>query len=191
MAQLEISRLEVEQQEVILAEAELEYEKAVELSKEGVVNEWELRSARVTLDGAKIALRYAKTKVERDQVMLERYQLLAPFAGQVLRVAAEAGETVEQGQDILIIVALDILEAHVAAPMDLYGKLIVGKVYRLVADLPKGVKGLGEDQVLRARLKFHEPNINFASRTFQCQFSIDNPGSALPFGFRVRLERPE
>jgi RND family efflux transporter MFP subunit len=191
MAQLEISRLEVEQQQVILDEAELEHEKVLRLFKENVMNDWEVRSASVTLEGAKIALRYAKTKVNRDQVMLDRYKLNAPFAGQVIKVAVEEGETVEQGQDLLLLVSMETLEAHVSAPIDLYGKLKIGKDYHLVADLPDGVEGLKADKILDARLKFVEPNINIASRTFQCVFTIKNPGKNLPFGFRVWLRRPQ
>lgn len=190
-SQLEISKLEVEQQQIVLNEAELEYEKAVDLEKKKALTEWELRVEKVRLEGARIALRYAQKKVARDEVMLKRYRMLAPFSGEVLRVVAEEGETVEQGEDILLLVSMKELEAHIGVPMDLYGKLKVGKDYKLVVDLPEGVEGVGADKVLGCVLKFHEPNINFASRTFQCVFTIKNPGGKLPFGFRVRLIRPE
>ncbi len=146
--------------------------------------ETEVKQAEAEHDAAREATKIAEAELRLEEERLRRYRLEAPFDGVVTHVSVEPGETVTTEHAILRMVSLDPLEATLFLPVRMYGQLQLGQTYRLSASEP--VNG----EVL-ARLKFIDPNIDSASRTIRCLFSIANEDLSLPAGFSVVLASPE
>ncbi|MAE61070.1 MAG: hypothetical protein CMJ49_06910 [Planctomycetaceae bacterium] len=188
---VEQQRLEAESQTVIkLAklrrdDAQITYENILDLKERKSATEFEVRRTKLALEQMVAELERAEEtqviagkSLDLEQEKLNRYQLKAPFAGHIVRVIAEAGATLTREDTVLSLVALDPLEARLFLPLDLYGKIEVGKRYRLDAAAPL-------DRPITGTLKTISPVLDTASSTVQCVFTIENPGSKLPAGFKV------
>lgn len=184
-----VAEMEIEQRELQLAEGELQLERITELERENAAQEWEVRRARLSRDSARIQRDSAKENLRLEQVRLEEYQLLAPFDGRVVQVDTDAGTSLRHSEPILSMVALDPLEAELYLPVDVYGKLEIGRTYQL--DVDPSFRDVAEqltgEKTLEGRLKSVDPLVNSAADNFRCVFTIDNPDEKLPAGFIVRL----
>ncbi|MDH3583733.1 MAG: efflux RND transporter periplasmic adaptor subunit, partial [Phycisphaerae bacterium] len=196
-AVVEVAELEsqgdadIRRQRLVAEEAKLQLDRIEKLEATGAAQEWEVRQTKVsyevalaTLDQTIYQQKIAQKREKLERVRLAHYHLKAPFRGRVLRIATEPGATLSQTDPVLTLVALHELEANIHLPVDLYGKLEVGRAYAMQAADPVAKK-------LSGRLKVIEPVIDSASQTFRCVFVIDNQDEALPAGFTVRLVWPQ
>ena len=71
-----------------------------------------------------------------EEQRLERYLIRASFAGTVIDVIAEPGAMLTDTDNVLMLADLDVLEAQLNLPIELFGSLTVGDRYVLVADVP-------------------------------------------------------
>jgi len=182
---------QIRRQKLLLEEADIQLERMVELEKTGAAQEWELRRQRLqrdanaaALDAAKNEKQLAEQNVRLEEAKLERYSILAPFDGMVVRIDTEAGASLTNRDTILTFFQMDPLEAVLFLPVELYGKLKPGRDYTFIAEEPVNTE-------LTGKLKTIEPVVDAASRTFRCIFTIENPEKKLPAGFTVRLPWPQ
>jgi len=143
-----------------------------------------VRRNKLLMDTRRMAVGVAQEQLNAERVKLQHYQIKAPFDGEILRIDAEKGARLSQGDVALTMVSRDPLEAKLDLPVALMNELRVGQEYLFSAGEP--VNGQ-----LRGKLKTLDRNINFASRTFRCVFTITNPDLRLPSGFEVRLIWPQ
>lgn len=181
---------EVRKAAVILEDAKIQYDRIVVAAKNAAANEWEVRrtklqvdQAEAMLDAAKAQLVVAKVNVRLEQEKLDRYVLRAPFDATIVKRSAEPGATLTRTDPIVTLAALETLEAQVFLPIELYGKVELGKTYKLIADEPVSKE-------LQGKLKTIDPIFDTASRTFRVVLTIDNPGGKMPAGFTVNLVLP-
>lgn len=170
-------------------ELQLRLEQAKDMVKQDAGTDWEVRQARVQLELSKIDLAIAKQdrdaaalQFDLEQARLERFALKAPFDGRVMKLEAQPGATVDQGDPVAVFASLTELKAELFLPVARYGQMEVGQRYELQAGAPVG-------RGLRAELKWVDPMIDPASQTFRCVFAIDNSDLSLPAGFLVWLPR--
>jgi len=181
---VEAAKLEIDRNRALLAEAELQVEQIERLAAKGATTDTEVRQRKLQRDGAAIDLKRSEAALDLEKLRLDLYQLKAPFDGRVLRIVAEAGAKMQADDVVLAMVALDPLEAHMYLPVQLYGELKVGQEYHFVGGPPVSKPLVG-------KLKTIEPQIEPASQTFRCVFTIDNPDTTLPAGFTVRFAWPQ
>ncbi len=181
---VEQARHDIERKTLLKGEAEVRYEKIVGLHKDKAAADWEVRQHKLQLDGAIVDIKIAEEKLRFEQVRLARYEVMAPFDGEVVRINSEKGARVSQGEKMILFIARDPLEAHMFLPAQLIGKVQLGKVYSFLAEEPIR-------QPLKGKLKTIEPQIDNASGTFRCVFTIENPDLKFPAGFTARLVWPQ
>lgn len=181
-----IAEMAITRQELRLEEAQIQLERVEELQKQDSAKDWEVRQRKLARDLEQVELDRAKQALVLEKVRLTKYQLRAPFDGVIMKLSPgkEDGASLRQGDDILRMIAIEPLEAHLFLPLELYGELEVGRVYELEAGAPVNQKLLG-------KLKSHQSEVDSASQTFRCVFTIDNPGGKLPAGFTARLIWPQ
>lgn len=184
------STAEVRQAELQKAEAEVQLERLQNALAKKAASEWEVRRATLQVKLATVALEAARERhalyqahLKLEQARLDQHRIAAPFAGQVVRIDAEIGQALTPEAPVLTLVDLTTLEAVVHMPVAWYGRLKTEKTYTLRAEAP-----IGKD--LKARLKFIDPMIDPAARSFRCVFEIDNADLSLPAGFTVWLNQP-
>ncbi len=160
----------------------------------------ELDQAAAQLDRAQESKAEATVTLKLRQEELERYELKAPFDGEVIRVMAEAGAVLTRENEILAIASRNPLEATIFLPSSLWGRLELGREYNLIgriggddslATAAPGASDGARQFKLTGRLKYINPIIEYASRQYACVFTIENPGAELPAGFDVELVWPQ
>lgn len=171
-------------------EATIVLERTTQAFEKGAATDWELRGAKLRLEQNKAGLDAARERKNLDterlkleEETLAQYKVLAPFAGLVVKVEAEPGATMTKFDKLLTIVSLEVLEATLFVPVELFDRLTVGHEYVLAAEAPVNRR-------LTGRLKVIDPVIDAASRTFRSVFTISNPDRRLPAGFTVELSAP-
>ena len=185
------ARLEAEQAAAIertrqvLEEMQIRLDQADDMFSRGAGSEYEVRQARVQHSLAEIDVALAEREQESaarrlavEEARLSRYRFEAPFAGRVLRVVSRGGQTVEAGDEVLVLAALDELEAAMSLPVRWYDRVEAGGAYRLMAGPPVG-------RALVGQVRHIDPLIDAASGTFRVVFRIDNGDGGLPAGFVV------
>ncbi len=149
-------------------------------------SDFELEQVRAQRDQAKATLAsaieeqlQAKRNLALEKARLETHNLRALFDGKVIRIDATVGTTLTPTDQFITIVNRDWLEAEMFLPLELFGKLKEGSFYPLSAFAPI-------NRAVQGQLVFASPAIDPATRTFRCQFKIDNRDRKLPTGFGVR-----
>jgi RND family efflux transporter MFP subunit len=125
----------------------------------------------------------AEAQLQLEQARVENHRIQAPFAGRVTRIKAHAGQSMNVGDAILMLVDTRRLKTELHVPADFRNELVVGHEYQLEAEMPIS-------RHIPGRLIASENMIDAATGTFRCVFEIDNPGETLPAGFLVRLVTP-
>lgn len=151
-------------------------------------SDFELLEARSRVTKAQASLaaaleekEQAQRNLELESAKLERFNIRAPFGGQIVAVKADPGTTLTRDDELLTLIQLDELEVELHVPLDLYNRLQVGHSYTLLAGPPL-------NHPLSAQLTFAAPVVNAATHTFRTIFTIDNHNLQLPAGFTVKLD---
>ena len=181
------SKAQEEQARLAAEEAKITWERAVESFESDAASEWEVRRAKLQYDQqltqiAAIAeeKQVAEGTLRFEQARLDQFRIEAPFDGVVVEIATEAGATLRPDDPVVTLVSLATLKAELHLPVSDFGKLEVGKHYRLYASSPISGEIVG-------KLVFVDPRINPASRTVRCILLVDNADGKLPSGAAVRL----
>lgn len=177
-------KLQVELAKAEEADALNEWERAQDLKKRNGIGAREHRQAELAYKVAQIQVRRAEQSVAQEVARLKRYVVKAPFAGRVIGVESDTGASLRIAEPILMLVQLDVLEAKLSAPFELYGKLKEGRTYIFEAGHPVNRR-------IKATLKTSEPIVDSASKSFRTTFTIANSDESLPSGFAVRLIWPQ
>jgi len=155
------------------------------------VSELEVDQARADRDKARAVLDQTREqqieagiKLDLARTRLEAHNVRAPFAGRVLGIDADPGQTINSDDTLMTLVNLDHLLAELYVPIQWYEQMVPGDTFQLAASAPV-------HRAIRARLVVRDPVIDAATRTFRCAFEIENGDNHLPAGFAVRLVRPK
>jgi RND family efflux transporter MFP subunit len=184
---------DLRKQTLLLEESKIQLERMTELEKTDAARSWEVRKSKLqrdaseaAVDAAKYQIEVAKANLVLETKKLDRYRMLAPFDGRVVRIPTEVGASVNAQDQVITIVQIDVLEAELFLPTQIYTEFRknVGKEYRLMAESPVNKELVG-------KLIVAEPVFDAASQTFRCVIHIDNKGEELPAGFTARLIWPQ
>jgi len=175
----------VERAKQALELARITYKRTLDAHRNNAAHDTELDQARISFMLAEAELaaaienkHIAELDLEMALARVEERVIRAPFDGRVVRVDGEEGTILQTGDPIATVADFAKLRIHLDVPSAWYDKLHVGSVYRLAA----------EDEMWGepvAELVFVEPQINPATSTVRCEFTIDNSAIARPAGFTV------
>ncbi len=135
-----------------------------------------LLAAEVETDRADYRQRQADEK--RQQALVERHVLRAPFDGVISERFAEAGEWIEPGNAVLTLVAVDDLRIEFRVPQEFYPRINDHATVRVSLDaLP--------DRVFDGRITAVVPVSDSGSRTFMVHVGVDADSASMMPGMSV------
>lgn len=179
-----LARIDLRDRESRLREAEalvsqrtLEFEGARKLGEKRFQSETQVAQARTQLE-------VARTLRHEAELDLRHTELRAPFAGVLERRMVEAGDYVDAGDEVAMVIEQDPFLVVADAPESVVGRLRPGEV---------GTALLADGRSFSGRVRNVASQADPSTRTFRVELEIDNPGSRFPAGMsaRVLLREPE
>ena len=158
------------------------------LIQQNTVSENELQSlaAQVRIDKAALDGLIAEEK--RQQALLQRHTLKAPFTGIISRKHVEMGEWIQPGNPAFSLVATSDLRLDFRLPQKLFSKL--GQIQNIAVTLDSLPQ-----QVFRGKIEAVVPVTHPDSRTFLARVALDNQQSPMTPGMsasaKLRLQQTE
>jgi RND family efflux transporter MFP subunit len=136
LARLELDRVRAAEDEtrIRLAEAERLRDEAVRLVADRNIPKSQADTAEAEVRIAAAALVRIEAERRRQEELVARHRLVAPFTGVVGRKLTEAGEWVDTGTPVLELVAVDEIRVDVQVPQERYGDLVAGAEVAVRAD---------------------------------------------------------
>jgi multidrug efflux system membrane fusion protein len=156
------------------AQAKIEYEGALKLSKQGLQSDTAIAQSK-----AKLAASEARLK--ESELELARLNIVAPFNGVVEKVHMEIGQYVTPGSPCVTLVDLN--------PMLLIGQVAENELPFIkpgqlaTARLPKGVQVSGE-------VTFIAKTAEQGTRTYPVEVHVDNSDFTIPSGVTAQIAIP-
>lgn len=190
-AQIEVSRLKVEEQqyEALLKLSRSELEREQTLNKEGVSSKVNVEQAEYKLDQAskeydktKLASESGRAKVRAAEIEIEKSTIHAPITGVVVHRYATLGSSVAQNDKLFEVSKLLPLELKFQLPQTEARKLRAGEILNLSA--------VDNDRIIaRARVRRIDPVADATSNTFGYLADVVS-GSGLMPGLAVNVHLP-
>jgi RND family efflux transporter MFP subunit len=160
------------------------------MRKSSAVSDKAFDEAKTSYDIALANMELASKEDEAAQIRcdvvraaIDIRSIRAPFAGRILKVLAQPGQSVKLEDTVAVLADLDTMQVDLHLPIEIFNKVEIGSIYRLATYVP-------DSKVISAKLISVEPVVNAALGTFRCRFEFDNRFHQLPVGFAVRLIRP-
>lgn len=160
-----VSKSELEEARVKVAQAELDLEKAH--------HEHELEGHNKRLKEAEQAVALHSRDV---------HQIVAPVNGLVVEVMRRAGEWVEPGEDVLRIMRIDRLRAEGLVPYQQVTPHLTGLPAEITVSFPGR-----PDVVAKGQIVFVNPELNPVNGRVRVRAEFDNPGGQLMPGMRAKM----
>lgn len=167
---------------VSLAEAKRLYEEVLSLSKKQVVAQTLIAERAAFMANAEAQLARAVASLKRQQEVLKRHVLLAPFSGVITQRNVDIGEWVSQQSSVLSLVAQQDLRVSIAIPQEYYSRLIQHKNLALSV-----IPDTSAKQPISATLSRIVPVSDSMSRTFLAQVDLPSDSALVP-GMSARVD---
>lgn len=181
-----IMKLDASQEEALLrsaeAEAELartDLERAQGLASQKVVSKAEL-------DTAESKFRRLTAIVDQMRSNIRKKTIVAPFDGQLGIRQVNVGQTINAGQQVVALTALDRVFVDFSLPQQELSKLSNGLEVRVKSDATPG-------REFKGKLTAINPMVDSITRNVLLQATLENPDHALRPGMfaKAELELPE
>jgi len=154
--------------------ARINYERAQELSKEGVI-------ARVEYDNARAQRLATEAQVGEIRATIARKTIRAPFSGILGIRQINLGQYLAAGEAIVPLQSLNPIFVNFGVPQQDAGKARVGSTVQVVSDDISGAEFAG-------RITAIDSLVNEATRNVQVQATLANPGGKLRPGMFVQVQ---
>lgn len=168
-----IYRAALKASEADLALSQINYNRMVQVVKQGA-------EPRQSLDRAQADLQDKKAAVDEDKAKLEKMTLLAPFDGELGRRTMSVGSYVQIGQGLLKIVDKQHLRVHYRVSEQTLAQLKVGQIVDIASDILPGQKFQGN-------VIFISPDIDSESHSLEIEALLSNSDGRLTPGAFVRI----
>jgi membrane fusion protein (multidrug efflux system) len=124
-ARLAVAQAEARETEVALERARREVERTAAVA-DGVLSASELDDAATAVRTLEARLARQQAAAREARVVLQRHDLVAPFAGSVAALQVSEGDWVEPSAPVLTLVSSDRLDLRVDAPRELVDQVAIG-----------------------------------------------------------------
>jgi membrane fusion protein (multidrug efflux system) len=137
--------------------------------------------SQAAFDSAAADLKAKKAAVAQQQVMVDKKQLRAPFAGRAGIITTSPGDYVSAGTTLVTLQQLDPLFVDFHVPQGELGRLQVGQSVELTLDAYA-------DRPFSGKLSAISPKVDTGTRNVEVEASVPNPDKALTPGMFAKLE---
>ncbi|HEY2712092.1 MAG TPA: efflux RND transporter periplasmic adaptor subunit [Chthoniobacterales bacterium] len=168
----EAAQLHTAEADMVLAKADLE--RAQDLAKRKVISQSEL-------DSADSKYKQKAGTVDNMRSMIGKKELHAPFDGQLGIRQVNVGQTINAGQLVVALTALDPVFVDFALPQQNLSKLKEGLEVRVHSD------AIG-DQEVKGELNAINPMVDTVTRNVTLQATLENPKHVLRPGMFVKVD---
>jgi RND family efflux transporter MFP subunit len=172
--------------------AQVEIERAESLLQRDLGTRSAVDHARRDRDAARARLEAAAAAVERFAAVLAKSRILAPIDGVVIERYADAGETLREGDPLVMIADLD--RVRIEAEIDEFdaGRIAVGAAVVVTAEGFDGQEWAGRveevpDAVVERGLQPRDPGRPTDTRVLRAKIALVEP-TPLKLGQRVELQ---
>lgn len=148
-----------------LADAQRRYESAKRLRKQNNISIDELEQREAAVKIADAVLQRKIAEANRQQALVKRHTLLAPFSGVVSEKLTEAGEWVDPGMAVVTLVAINELKIDFQVPQEFYTN--IDNQSRITVTLD----ALGNEE-FKGKIEAIVPVSDPESRTFLMRVSL-------------------
>jgi RND family efflux transporter MFP subunit len=175
---LEALRALTQQARAELADSKRRYQDAKRLREQNNISENQLRLlvAEVEIDEAKLKQKNAEE--HRQQALVARHTLQAPFSGVISERLTEAGEWIEPGRPVVTLVAIDDLRIEFRVPQEFFPRINSQSAISLTLDAMP-------DREFDGTIEAVVPVSDASSRTFLVHVGIDAGDAHLTPGMSV------
>lgn len=176
---LESSHAATLQAEAELTDAKRRHEKGKELRKTNSIstNELDLLEAEAQIKRAALLRQQAEER--RQQALVKRHQVLAPFDGVISERRVDVGEWIDPGDPVLTLVSLDKLRAEFRVPQEYFAQVSPDTAVTLNFDVEPGREVRGKIQAI---IPVNDPS----ARTFLIHVVFDQSTVQQTPGMSVR-----
>ncbi|WP_366471184.1 efflux RND transporter periplasmic adaptor subunit [Alcanivorax sp.] len=178
--ELQRARANYQQQQAILGDARRRLEEANSLVARRSIAASEVRSLESEVQVAKSSLAASQAEVARQQALLERHTLKAPFSGVISAKLTEVGEWLTPGSTVFELVGSDELHADFAVPQRYFPQISLDTGLEVWLDDEKNRPMAAE---ITAIVPVNDPT----ARTFTVRASIDEQGLTPGMAINGRL----
>lgn len=175
---LQQARASHKQQATTLADLQRQLDEASSLIARRSIAASEVRSLESQVEAAKAALAASQADVGRQQALLQRHTLKAPFPGVISAKLTEVGEWVVPGTPVLELVGTQALHADFAVPQRYFSQIDT-RTPLTIRQEDVGSQTTGE-QAMVATITAIVPVNDPAARTFTLRASLDGNKGLTP-----------
>ncbi|WP_455365977.1 efflux RND transporter periplasmic adaptor subunit [Kaarinaea lacus] len=175
---LQATRAATEQARAQLADARRRYESAKRLEKENniSIDEIQNREAEVNINAAAVERFLAEEK--KQQALVDRHTVKAPFSGVISEKLVEAGEWIEPGNPVVTLVGIDELRIDFQVPQEFFTNIDKQSQINVTLDALPGKSFEGQ---IDAVVPVSDPS----ARTFLMRVQIDKQNIRITPGMSV------
>lgn len=166
------SRASVLNAEAQYEKAHKDYERSVQLYRDGVIASQQMDAAKSAFDGAEAQLRLYRASLNTADVKLKDAVLYAPLSGTVLRKNSEEGETVGAGAVILTLGDLEHPWVKVYVKEDRLGLVKLGQRAEVTTDTYPGRKYEGTVTMISSEAEFTPKNVQTREERVKLVFGV-------------------
>jgi RND family efflux transporter MFP subunit len=162
------------------------YEKKVASSEDYDKAKLEMDLAQLSISNAQAELAMYEHAAERDQEAINRTQIRAPLAGEILRINKREGEAIQEHTSLLTMASVDPLYVICNLPIATAGRVRVGTKGSLT------LENRPNDPPLECAAIVVDNVADAASGTYRVKLSLPNPGNKIPAGSKgtIRFGAP-
>jgi RND family efflux transporter MFP subunit len=172
--------VEAQRAKLLLAEANLQ--RALQLVESGSVTQSRVEELEAVVAVARSDLAtetrrvdLARIELERARAVLSLRTLKSPLEGFVTAQGTAAGEFLRQDGIVFTVARTDPLHVETYAPVEYYGRLVLGSSGRVELNQPPGT-------TIEAKVTVNDAVFDAASNTFGLRLELPNPDNAIPAG---------
>ncbi len=164
--------------------AERDLARASELFGTKDISQKQMDDARFEFDARQSRIEKQKAEIAKIKDELERYTILAPFSGTIVREFTEVGQWLAEGGSVVELMALDQLEVVVDVPERYFATLKLGARTQVIFEALSNLK-------IEGRISSVIPRADPQARTFRVKVRIPNPAGRIGVGMLVQISLPE
>lgn len=162
-----------------LAEARRRYESGKRLSKQNSISKEEFEQRLAAVKIADAALQQQQAIEHKQQAVVNRHSINAPFSGVISKKLTEIGEWVDTGKPVLTLVAMDNLKLDFQVPQEYYGQVnSSSQIHANLDALPTNNLDVSIDAIV--------PVSDPDARTFLIRTKLEKPSINITPGMSVQ-----
>ena len=175
---LQASRAASQQAREELADAKRRYESAKRLKNQNSISIEEIEQREAEVRIAEAVLQRQLAEERKQQAVVKRHTVKAPFGGVISEKLAEVGEWIEPGKPILTLVAIDELRVDFQVPQEFFTHIDDNSRISITLDALPGKEFEGK---IDAVVPVSDPS----ARTFLMRVDVDTEGVKITPGMSV------